>query len=144
MSQVELLQLLHTKHVEFASEFSAWLTNSSRFVEFIGSYGPKIKKKINRLSTKEDLEDIFWELRCAYLFIQCDCFPQIKYEAYGGQGPDLAITHISGLEFNVEAKRIRQTEFDARFDAWESNISKQICRSLSQCFRSEEHTSELQ
>jgi len=92
------------------------LTTCPKFRNFLHDNHPKIKKKIKCAKTDEDLEDTRFELKVAYLFLLDNCF-ELEYEKYSignSRTPDFSIKFKQSINFNVEVKRIRETNLDIR------------------------------
>lgn len=96
-----------------------WLANSVKYRTFIHKHKDKVRKKFRNSQTVEDLEDVLFELEIPYLFSLDDNF-SIEYEKFGSKknrrSPDFTIQKISGDEFNIEAKRIRETSISKQYE----------------------------
>lgn len=94
----------------------SWLSTCTRFKGFLHTYKDKIKSKIRCAKTDEDLEDTRFELKVAYLFLLDNRF-ELEYEKYGTgnfRTPDFSIMSKQSIKFNVEVKRIRETDLGIR------------------------------
>ncbi|MBM4055649.1 MAG: hypothetical protein FJ264_13510 [Planctomycetes bacterium] len=91
-----------------------WLSTCPKFRTFLTTHKDKIRSKIKRANTDEDLEDIRFELEVAYLFLlNLNNDIELEYEKYGtrnSRSPDFSIVFKQTLNFNVEVKRIRETD----------------------------------
>jgi hypothetical protein len=90
----------------------------------------KIRRKITRASgDREILQDVQSELEIAYHLLQQGCWTELEYEKYevgGERNPDFTVTHELGMTFNIEAKRIRDTPLEKRFEDWEEHMRKAV------------------
>lgn len=101
-----------------------WLSTCPKFRTFLRAYSSKIRSKIRNAKSDEDLEDIIFELKVAYLFLLDNRF-ELEYEKYGtgnSRAPDFYIIFKQSINFNVEVKRIRETNLGIRL----KNILKVI------------------
>ncbi len=105
-----------------------WFETSEKYRTFIYKHRDKIRKKFRNSCTDEDLDDVRFELEIPYLFSLDENFV-IKYEKFGSgktRSPDFTIQRSSGSEFNVEAKRIRETILSTRYE----EVIKQIIQPI--------------
>ena len=101
-----------------------WITTCPKFGNFLRTYHFKIKKKWRCARDEEDLKDTIFELKVAYLFLLDNRF-ELKYEKYSignSRTPDFSIIFKQSINFNVEVKRIRETDLGIRL----KNILKVI------------------
>jgi len=96
----------------------SWLKGSERFKNFAECYKDKIRKKISTAKSNEDLEDIIFELEIPYLLLLDGRF-KVEYEKDGTRkvrAPDFSVSFEQDMEFNLEAKRIRESQLGDRFN----------------------------
>ena len=108
--------------------FENWIDNSDSFYRFVSVNSDKIRGKIRGAKSDEDLVDVIFELEVAFNMVGTDGY-DIEYEKYGskiGRAPDFTVTSRSGLEFNVEVKRIREGALDVKYQAIIDDIVKRI------------------
>ena len=107
---------------------SAWLAESRALGDFVSAYRRKIRAKVRRCRTPQDLNDLLWELEVAHLLLKNPDF-RLEYEAYGTHGtrsPDYHVITTAGTSFDVEATRIREGPSETRFGMWEDEIKRTI------------------
>lgn len=131
----ELIEYIFGNKGRFCAAFSRALAETPRFGQFVEEYRDKIRKKIATASHDTDaVEDVLAELWVAYLLLHVDQFSRVQYEAHviSGAGPDLTVTYSrSGLDFNVEVKRIRRTDVERRFVTWLRQLKDSIRKTRS-------------
>jgi hypothetical protein len=90
-------------------ELIGWLTGSSRFRAFAGTYRDKIHKKLRNARDPEAARDVRAELQVARLLLAERRF-EVAFEAYGSGkgGPDLTVSFRSTRTFDVEVTRLRR------------------------------------
>src|SRR5438445_7548978 len=93
-----------------AAEVGPWLLASPRFRTFAETYRDKIRKKARGLRDDEARRDVAFELAVAVHLLEERRFA-IEYESYGvsERAPDFRVTFRSGLRFNVEVRRMRES-----------------------------------
>lgn len=99
--------------------FKSWIDNSDSFFKFVSANSDKIRGKIRGAKSDEDLIDVVFELEVAFNMVGTDGY-KIEYEKYGskiGRAPDFTVTSRSGIEFNVEVKRIREGALGVKYQA---------------------------
>lgn len=84
-----------------------------RFRGFAIEYSSMIQRKFRDSGNNHDAADVFAELETAAWLLSNSSFV-VVYEPYGRTGVDFQIRFDEG-SFNVETKRIRQTEAAAKF-----------------------------
>lgn len=132
MTAAELAKYISGSNAPFCEAVLCALRTSPRFEQFVETYRDKIRKKIRNTNNNHDaVKPVLAELWVAYLLLQVDQFSHVKYEAYGTRkrSPDLTATHCgSGSEtvFNVEVKRIRETDSVRRFKTWRRQVQQRI------------------
>lgn len=117
MTDKELIDdILGSRQHDISDDLMHWLTTCPEFRSFLYDYHPKIKKKIKCAETDEDLKDTRFELEVAYLFLLDNSF-ELKYEKCetdNSRTPDFSIMFKQSINFNVEVKRIRETDSGMR------------------------------
>jgi hypothetical protein len=106
----------------------SWMSDSMKFAAFVHRYEDKIRKKIASAKTDEDIEDVRFELEVPYLLLLDERF-QVEYEKYGVGGirsPDVSVVFDQHIEFNMEVKRIRESELADRFNSLVEEMVKEI------------------
>jgi hypothetical protein len=91
-----------------SAELLRWLNASPRFIDFVGTYRDKIRKKIRVTRQPERVLDLSSELQVACCLLN-DRRLSVAYEPYASEkrrGPDFAVTYRANLVFNVEVARI--------------------------------------
>lgn len=107
---------------------NSWIDNSDNFYQFVSANSDKIRGKIRGAKSDEDLIDVIFELEIAFNMACTDGY-KVEYEKYGcqiGRAPDFTVNSKSGLEFNVEVKRIREGALGVKFQAITDEIVGQI------------------
>ena len=132
VTAVELVEYIFQSNAHLRGNFLCALETSPRFEQFVEAYRDKIQKKIRDASSNHDaVKAILAELWIAYLLLQVDQFSTVQYEIYGtdNRNPDLTETYSgsgSELVFNVEVKRIGQTDSEQRFRTWLRQVIQRI------------------
>jgi hypothetical protein len=83
----------------------SWMAQSPAFRTFVARYRDKIRAKVRRCPTEDDLQDLSWELEIGHLLLKNPDF-QLEYEPYGTSGsrsPDYLVVPGTGDPFSVEA-----------------------------------------
>ena len=93
-------------------DFDAWLRASRRFQAFATEYRSKIRAKLKNARNGEGIMDLAAELETAALLLTEPSFA-LEYEKYTAsreRGPDYTVTFKSHTSFNVEVRRLRNSE----------------------------------
>ncbi len=109
------------------------LLDSEKFRFFVEKYREKIRGKVRAArkdisDQNEKLKDIRFELEIAYLLCKSPTFRLIEYEKFGKEyrNPDFTISDEAGLHFNIEVKRIRESDLEKRFKVWEKQVAVEV------------------
>ena len=128
MTADELLKYVLEQSGFLPRTFSRWVKSSDRFREFVEEYKDKICEKFAEAKSDpepdEKLKDTLFELEIAYLALKASSF-SVKYELYG-DGPDFTLTAENAVDFNIEAKRIRETREENRLKAWRAEVARAV------------------
>jgi len=106
----------------------SWIDSSENFFNFVSTNSDKIRGKIRGAKSDEDLVDIVFELEVAFNMVGTDGY-EVEYEKHGckiGRSPDFTVSSRSGIEFNVEVKRIREGLLGVKYQAITDHIVNQI------------------
>ncbi|HRE47892.1 MAG TPA: hypothetical protein PLD47_09205 [Aggregatilineales bacterium] len=111
---VLLTDLFEGQHPTLYAEVEGWLKGSRRFRAFVTSYQTKIRAKLRTVRDENGVNDVQAELETAALLLREKRFA-IAYETYVAtkeRGPDFTVTFKTHTPFNVEVRRIRNSELD--------------------------------
>jgi hypothetical protein len=89
-----------------------WVSTSETFGKFVQDNADKIRRKFSNAREREDQGDVLAELEIARGLLACPGF-SLVYEPYGSSGkrnPDFLGRAGSLGDFNLEVKRVRETE----------------------------------
>jgi len=107
----------HTK-TELYAEFETWMRGSRRFKAFAQEHRDKIRSKLRNVRDDAGMKDLRAELETAVLLLREERFT-LEYEMYAAskqRGPDFTVTFKTHTPFNVEVRRIRMEDDQARVD----------------------------
>lgn len=105
-----------------------WLSTCPKFRTFLHTNSSKIRSKVRCAKTDEDLEDTRFELEVAYLFLLDNRF-ELEYEKYGtgkNRAPDFYAIYDKSIFFNVEARRIRESQLGTRINICFQGIEAEV------------------
>lgn len=116
-------------------EFEGWVRGSRRFREFAIHYQVKIRAKLRNVRDEDGMQDLHAELATAVLLLREERFT-LEYEKYAAskqRGPDFTVTFRTHTLFNVEVRRIRAVEFEARdVEARSAKLMAVLCDKVGQ------------
>lgn len=129
------------RDVPFRAEFERWNRNGV-FASFAKSNLDKIRAKVQRALTAEDLMDVRYELEVAYLLCaKANVIPD--YERFGSgtsRSPDFSVDVQARELVNIEVKRIRETAAEREIDRFSErmrtavrNTRSSLCVGIQQC-----------
>jgi hypothetical protein len=104
--------------------FKSWIDISDNFSKFVLANLDKIRGKIRGAKSDEDLVDVVFELEVAFNMVCMNGY-EVEYEKYGcqiGRAPDFTVNSRSGIEFNVEVKRIREGALGVKYQPLPLNL----------------------
>ena len=113
---------------EAATILQSWVTSSPRFMEFVQRNQAKIREKIRKTGSIENIEASIFELELSYLLLLDERF-EVEYEKYkqeNRRSPDFFVTFEKSFGFNVEVKLIREPDLGQRFAKWLETICTEI------------------
>lgn len=99
-----------------SAEFEEWVRDSRRFRAFATGYASKIRAKVRNLRDESGKKDLRAELEIAVLLSKSERFT-VEYEKYAAskqRGPDFSVTFKTHTHFNVEVRRITNSEFEGQ------------------------------
>ncbi len=108
--------------------FKSWIDSSDNYFQFVLANMAKIRGKFRGAKSDEDLIDVVFELEVAFNMVVLDGY-EVVYEKYGckiGRAPDFTVISKSGIEFNVEVKRIREGALGVKYRAITDDIVNEI------------------
>jgi hypothetical protein len=94
------------------TEFEGWVRTSRRFKAFATSYRGKIRTKLKSVRDEAGMKDVRAEFETASVLLREDRFT-LEYEKYAvlkQRGPDYTVTFKTHTPFNVEVRRVRNSE----------------------------------
>jgi hypothetical protein len=107
----ELIALVPT---QLRPRFQQLWADSSRLRTFVKDYSLTIQRKFREAAELQDADDVFAELETAARLLSKQSFG-VVYEPHGRAGVDFQVGYSEG-DFNVETKRIRQTQATTMLD----------------------------
>lgn len=102
------------KSSPLAGDLAGWLRDSRRLRAFAETYRDKIRRKYRLARDQGSLKDLRCELETAALLLREPQFA-LEYERYTSskqRGPDFTVTFKTHTPFNVEVRRMRESEAD--------------------------------
>lgn len=120
--------ILEDRKHRISDYIESWLSTCNRFRGFLCTYKDKIRSKVRCAKSDEDLEDIRFELEVAYLFLLDNRF-ELEYEKYGtgkNRAPDFYAIYDKSIFFNVEARRIRESQLGTRINICFQGIEAEV------------------
>ncbi|MDX2138959.1 MAG: hypothetical protein SF123_12785 [Chloroflexota bacterium] len=109
-----LSHIFENKQHALYPDFAGWVRGSRRFKAFAIVYRDKIRSKLRNAPDEHGIQDVRAELETAVLLLREERFT-LEYEHYAAtkqRGPDFTITFKTHTTFNIEVRRIRDTEVD--------------------------------
>jgi len=135
MSPEELLQYIcNGARNSVQRPLGTWMHHTAAFHVFVETYRDKIRAKVRNCGDEDCIQDLLWEREGGFLLSKNPQFA-IQYEAYGtgiSRSPDYRVSNSTGTPFNVEARRIRESAYASRFQAWEKELKEAIGGTPSQ------------
>jgi hypothetical protein len=111
-----LVEIFDDKRGPFYRDFESWLRGSRRFQAFATEHRSKIRAKLKNARDVEGIKDLAAELETAALLLTEPSFT-LEYEKYAAshqRGPDYTVSFRTHTPFNVEVRRVRGSEFEAK------------------------------
>lgn len=116
MASLETLlnELFDGKRPPFYYDMSRWTRDSRRFRSFTEEHRVKIRAKIGRLRTTEEMADLRAELETAATLLRHEQF-SLEYEKYVAlrqRGADFTVIWKTHTPINIEVRRLRSADLD--------------------------------
>jgi len=107
-------ELFDGKRPPLYHEVAQWTRTSRRFRAFAETYRVKIRAKIGRIRTAEEMADLRAELQTAAILAQEPQFAleYEKYAAHKQRGADFTATWKTHTPVNIEVRRVRSADLD--------------------------------